>query len=359
MRKMRSSWTVWRSRCRFTGRIDMNKIRYETGKIDKTAYIGDFVEIDARHIEVGRNARIGADEGDQVDTNVKTLIKGDRIVIGEGSVIQKGVVINCKGFTLGKDSIIKARSVIRSVDITLGEDAKINEFSIMEGRKISIGKHLWFGPRATIGGGSCFEVQSSMEAGDYCHFGEYSFVNTARPVKIGNEVGLGIRTCIFTHGAYLSALDGFPAKFAPVSIGDRCWIPNAIINSGVNIGSDCVISVGSIVSRNIPPSSLAHGNPIKIIANSYPRKLKEPEREKFITEFLENFGTICSDKHLVKIDGKKLTIDGNILVAFENSELEMQKYAKEHRRCIIISQRPGDIKSKTATLIDLENLLID
>jgi acetyltransferase-like isoleucine patch superfamily enzyme len=44
---------------------------------------------------------------------------------------------------------------------------------------------------AKIGGGSSFELRSKLRIGHYCHIGMYCFINTARPVYIGDEVGLG------------------------------------------------------------------------------------------------------------------------------------------------------------------------
>jgi hypothetical protein len=104
--------------------------------------------------------------------------------------------------------------------------------------------------------------------------GRDTFINTARPVMIGDEVGLGTRTALYTHGAYLSALDGFPVAFAPINFGDRVWLPGATVNPGVTIGSDVVIGVGSVVTRDIPSGSLAAGVPATVIrANVFPAPL--------------------------------------------------------------------------------------
>lgn len=52
----------------------------------------------------------------------------------------------------------------------------------------------------------------------------------------------------------------------PVTICENCWIAgNVTICGGVTIGSGCVIGAGSVVTRDIPPNSLAVGNPCKVI----------------------------------------------------------------------------------------------
>jgi hypothetical protein len=147
-----------------------------------------------------------------------------------------------------------------------------------------------------VGGGSCFEVQSELVIGYWCHLGMRAFVNTARKVTIGNEVGIGTGSTVFTHGAYQSALDGYPVSFAPVEIGDNCWIPGAVVNPGVKIGRGAVIGVGSVVTKDIPAGSLAAGVPCRVIKeNVFPRPLPADERRAFLAGFLESAAPVLAD----------------------------------------------------------------
>lgn len=175
--------------------------------------------------------------------------------------------------------------------LEIGAGGVIGENCEISGRDIVIGQELWMDRGARIGGGSCFERQSSLRAGHFLHMGQDVFINTARPVEIGSEVGLGTRTAIFTHGAYLSALDGFPVSFAGVSIGDNVWIPGAIINPGVSIGHNVVIGVNSLVTKKIPAGALAAGSPAKVIKeNAYPAPLVGDSLAAFWVSFFDAFG---------------------------------------------------------------------
>lgn len=52
----------------------------------------------------------------------------------------------------------------------------------------------------------------------------------------------------------------------PVRIGSRCFIGvSAVVLPGVTIGDDCVVGAGSIVTNDIPPGSVAVGNPARVI----------------------------------------------------------------------------------------------
>ncbi len=44
----------------------------------------------------------------------------------------------------------------------------------------------------------------------------------------------------------------------PITIKDNCWLAsNVVVCGGVTIGEGCVIGAGSVVTRDIPPYSLA------------------------------------------------------------------------------------------------------
>lgn len=59
----------------------------------------------------------------------------------------------------------------------------------------------------------------------------------------------------------------------PITIKDNCWLAsNVVVCGGVTIGEGCVIGAGSVVTRDIPPYSLAAGNPCRVI-----RKITEED----------------------------------------------------------------------------------
>jgi hypothetical protein len=88
---------------------------------------------------------------------------------------------------------------------------------------------------------------------------------------MGDEVGLGRGTCVYTHGAYLSVWEGFPANFDSVVIGSRVWIPQATVLPGVRLGDDIVVAAGSVVTKDFPSGCMIRGTPaVRLRDNLFP-----------------------------------------------------------------------------------------
>ncbi|MDQ8209164.1 CatB-related O-acetyltransferase [Coraliomargarita sp. SDUM461003] len=57
----------------------------------------------------------------------------------------------------------------------------------------------------------------------------------------------------------------------PITIGEDVWIgSNSSILAGVSIGRGSIIGAGSVVNKDIPPYSIAVGNPARVIRQRFP-----------------------------------------------------------------------------------------
>jgi acetyltransferase-like isoleucine patch superfamily enzyme len=176
------------------------------------------------------------------------------------------------------DRVLVHRSARVDVEqFEAGPGTVVNAHARVFGRAVHLGREAWVDEHATIGGGSAFDADAGLVAGAWLHMGNYSQINIARGVRIGDEVGIGIGSRIFTHGSYLSEWSGFPVDFAPVGIGSRVWLPNAQVNPGVQIGDDVVVAAGSIVTKDIPSGSFAAGAPA-VVRGASSRGPLAPER---------------------------------------------------------------------------------
>lgn len=85
-------------------------------------------------------------------------------------------------------------------------------------------------------------------------------------ITINEHCTIGPRVMIIIHDSishHFNSRD--PAYTAPVVIGKNCYIgSDTTILPGVTIGDDTIIGVGSVVTRSIPPGSVAMGVPAKV-----------------------------------------------------------------------------------------------
>jgi acetyltransferase-like isoleucine patch superfamily enzyme len=112
----------------------------------------------------------------------------------------------------------------------------------------------------------------------------YIRAGTDGKITIGDRVAINSFCRLFGHGSIVIGEDtqigpgslitttehdyqgDLKEHFRPVMIGKGVWIgANVTILSGVEIGDYAVIGAGSVVTRNIPPQSVAVGVPARVI----------------------------------------------------------------------------------------------
>lgn len=231
----------------------------------------------------------------------------------------------------------------------IGEGSSIADDAIIRGRDIAIGKNFVMNHHAEIGGGSCFEKMSSLKIGNNCHLGSYSIINTSRKVLIGDEVGMGRFTNIYTHGAWLNPLEGFPVSYGEITIGNKVWIPGATILPLTNIGNNIVISQGAKVS-GIVPSGAHVTSKGDLVENRYPTELTIDEKQEVVKTIMESFpihpGMTWSIKYpkiIIKSTEGDCIIDLDDLVLINNHSWQPGKLLNHLRRHgIRIKSRPKE-----------------
>lgn len=85
-------------------------------------------------------------------------------------------------------------------------------------------------------------------------------------VTIGDNVLFGPNVMISTATHPLDPIERLSTEYgSPITIGNNVWLGgNVSIFPGVTIGDNCVIGAGSVVTRDIPESSVAVGNPCRV-----------------------------------------------------------------------------------------------
>lgn len=119
-----------------------------------------------------------------------------------------------------------------------------------------------------------FKYPHNIRLGDEVVIGVNVSLGAHSQIEIGHRVRISKEVQIETAGLdFLAGPPPYEHKSKPIVIEDGVWIgTRSMILAGVRIGANSVIAAGSIVTRDVPPHSLAAGIPAKVI-----RELKRPE----------------------------------------------------------------------------------
>lgn len=149
------------------------------------------------------------------------------------------------------------------------DGCEINALSkngIIFGNKVTVGKYAIIRPTNYYGG----LVGVGLKVGDNSNIGPYSYIGCSGYVEIGSNVMMSPRVSIYAENHNFERTDipmreqGVTRQF--VKIEDDCWIAaNSIILAGVTIGRGSVVAAGSVVTKDIPPYSIAAGIPAVVL----------------------------------------------------------------------------------------------
>ncbi|MGG6491854.1 UNVERIFIED_CONTAM: acyltransferase [Bacteroidetes bacterium 56_B9] len=124
--------------------------------------------------------------------------------------------------------------------------------------------------------------QGNITVGDYTTIRYDSVLGCVEKIRIGSYVIISnnvhiydnnnhptapeIRKEMCKNGFYGDAWRWSHSVHKPVIVGDNVWIgERATILKGVTIGEGSIIGCDSVVTHDVPPYSVAAGNPAKII----------------------------------------------------------------------------------------------
>lgn len=139
---------------------------------------------------------------------------------------------------------------------------------------------------AHAGEGAHFEPTFRCEFGSGISVGERFYANfdcvmlDGGGITIGDDVLLGPKVGIYTsdHAIHPAERAVGACRARPVVIGDRVWIGGGVsITPGVTIGEESIIGAGSVVTRDVPPRTIAVGSPARVL-----REITEADRTGFV-----------------------------------------------------------------------------
>lgn len=142
-----------------------------------------------------------------------------------------------------------------------------NVLELLRDGRLEVGEHTLLEPNVWL----------TAPAPARIRIGSGSFLNLGVMVAAVELVEIGDH-CMFANGCFVTdgnhrfddpdrpvTWQGFSSK-GPTRIGDNVWCgANVVITSGVTVGARCVIGANSVVTRDLPPLSIATGSPARVI----------------------------------------------------------------------------------------------
>jgi acetyltransferase-like isoleucine patch superfamily enzyme len=117
---------------------------------------------------------------------------------------------------------------------------------------------------------TCFDLGPDGEVilGDYVTLAD-PIISTNGRVEFGNHSMIGWDSVVADRPYALpprSRSDEAGEKSADIVVGENVWVgARAVLLGGARIGDDSIVGAASVVDFEVPPGSIAAGNPARIV----------------------------------------------------------------------------------------------
>lgn len=183
-------------------------------------------------------------------------IQANNISIGKNVVIEpsasiRGINGNANNIIIGDHTYIGENVQIICDDFQIGDYSKIHHHTNIHGYKpCKIGHNAWIG--------------------------QYCLIDSIGGTTIGNNLGLGAHSQLWSHIKYGDTLEGCQfLSEQPLTIGNDVWFVGHCIVSPIDAQDKSMALVGSVLTKNMAFNEIYAGTPAKSISNKIGYQFKE------------------------------------------------------------------------------------
>lgn len=222
-----------------------------------------------------------------------SVLRGRHIRLAPGVQIGAGVTIEAERIALGHHTRIAdhctlrgLRSPARTVDI--GDRSFIGESSAVLVPEFTLGDYVAIHNHLLCNGYEPCIIGHNAWVGQNC------VLNSTAPLTIGNNVGVGAYSSIYTHAFHGELLEGCQvATTAPVTIEDDAWLVGGynVISPGVRVGARSMVLTSAVVSSDVPPGHTVGGTPARDMTDRLRpyRHVSVREKLNLMAGFVDDF----------------------------------------------------------------------
>lgn len=245
--------------------------------------------------------------------------------VGAGSVIRAGRLTLGPGARIGENVTIEADTVVLGHHATIAADCRLSGIGA-PAQRLQMGDHFFLGASSTV-------LVPEFVAGDYvavhnhlllngykfCVVGHNTWIgqncvlNSTDELTIGNNVGVGAYSSIYTHAYNGELLEGCEVwSTAPVVIEDNVWLVGSynVISPGVTVGSRSMVLTSSVVSRDVAPGHCVGGVPAKDLTDRI-RPFRDVMLDEKLAMMRRFVGEFVRERH----GSERNEIDGGYVVS--------------------------------------------
>jgi len=164
---------------------------------------------------------------------------------------------------------MKFFALLRRLQTLLSVAGKSAFLSYGQDLHVGRGSRLWAPKRLTIG--DCVYIGKQVHIEANCRIGNYCLIANRVAIVGRNDHDFSAVGCPVRLAPWVGS-KRFPSPHADEEavIEDDVWLGyGTVVLTGVTVGRGSVVAAGSVITRDIPPYSIAAGVPTKVIGQRF------------------------------------------------------------------------------------------
>jgi len=197
-------------------------------------------------------------------------------------------IINAEHYKKGKHVVIEDNVTIKAKRLFIGDGVKIES-----GCRFEFSSDLFIGDYTRIKSNCYFSGTNWCYIGCNCWIGHYTILDSIGTLHMGNNVGVGAHSQLWSHIKFGDVLEGCRFDSSkPLIIDDDVWFVGHCIVSPIHASEKSMVLVGSVVTKDLEHNKIYAGNPAVDMSAKVGHQfatIKDEDKKTKLIEYLQGF----------------------------------------------------------------------